>query len=163
RCALSIANGKGIGHAEFLPIRKDLSDTKRTLVFTNGCFDLLHQGHLHVLTEAQKLGDKLLVGLNSDESVQRIKGPDRPIDSLATRIANLSSVPAIDWIVTFDEDTPTALIESLRPDLLVKGGDYSLDEIVGRDTVESYGGRVTTIPILAGYSTTRIVLSHQKS
>jgi D-beta-D-heptose 7-phosphate kinase/D-beta-D-heptose 1-phosphate adenosyltransferase len=115
------------------------------------------------LTEAQKLGDKLLVGLNSDESVRRIKGPDRPIDSLATRIANLSSVPAIDWIVTFDEDTPTALIESLRPDLLAKGGDYSLDEIVGRDIVESYGGRVTTIPILAGYSTTRIVLSHQKS
>lgn len=115
------------------------------------------------MSEAQKLGDKLLVGLNSDESIQRIKGQNRPIDSLATRIANLSSVPAIDWIVTFGEDTPTALIESLRPDLLVKGGDYRLDDIVGRDIVESYGGRVTTIPILAGYSTTRIVFSHHKS
>ena len=115
------------------------------------------------MTEAQKLGDKLLVGLNSDESVQRIKGPERPIDSLATRIANLSSVPAIDWIVTFDDDTPTALIESLRPDVLVKGGDYSLDDIVGRNIVESYDGRVATIPILPGYSTTRIVFSDQKS
>ncbi|MEE2753905.1 MAG: D-glycero-beta-D-manno-heptose 1-phosphate adenylyltransferase [Candidatus Latescibacterota bacterium] len=144
-------------------MRKNLANTEQTLVFTNGCFDLLHQGHLHVLTEAQKLGDKLLVGLNSDESVQRIKGPERPIDSLATRIANLSSVPAIDWIVTFDDDTPTALIESLRPDVLVKGGDYSLDDIVGRNIVESYDGRVATIPILPGYSTTRIVFSDQKS
>jgi rfaE bifunctional protein nucleotidyltransferase chain/domain len=154
--------GKEIGHPELLAIRKNLSDAKQTLVFTNGCFDLLHPGHRHILTESRKLGDKLVVGLNSDPSVRSIKGPERPVDDLGTRISNLSAVPAVDWIVVFDEDTPTALIESLRPDLLVKGGDYSLNKIVGRSIVESYGGKVATIPLLEGYSTTRF-LADQKS
>jgi rfaE bifunctional protein nucleotidyltransferase chain/domain len=152
--------GKRIACADFLEIRKNLPDKKQTLVFTNGCFDLLHPGHIHILSEASKLGSKLVVGLNSDQSVQRIKGPNRPIDDLETRISKLSSVSTVDWIILFSEDTPTALIKGLRPDILVKGGDYSLDEIVGRDIVESYGGRIATIPLLEGYSTTDSILKN---
>jgi len=152
--------GKRIACADFLEIRKNLPDKKQTLVFTNGCFDLLHPGHIHILSEASTLGSKLVVGLNSDQSVQRIKGPNRPIDDLETRISKLSSVSTVDWIILFSEDTPTALIKGLRPDILVKGGDYSLDEIVGRDIVESYGGRIATIPLLEGYSTTDSILKN---
>ena len=125
----------------------------RTTVFTNGCFDLLHLGHIHVLTEAAKLGDLLVVGLNSDASVRRLKGSDRPVDNLDTRIAKLEALSPIDHIIVFEQDKPTTVIERIRPDILVKGGDYSLDQIVGREIVESYGGIIRTVPFLKGHST----------
>ena len=125
----------------------------QTVVLTNGCFDLLHTGHIHTLNEASRLGDILVVALNSDASVRRLKGDDRPVDGLNVRIGKLSELDSVDLIVIFEEDTPIALIEHLRPDVLVKGGDYSLDQIVGRDIVQSYGGNVATVSYLDGHST----------
>ncbi len=126
------------------------------VVFANGCFDLLHPGHVHLLHKARALGDRLIVGLNTDASVRRLKGPTRPIlreNDRATLVAALSSVDAV---VLFDEDTPLALIERLRPDILVKGSDYTVDRVVGREQVESWGGRVELVTVLAGHSTTGI-------
>lgn len=128
-----------------------------TIVFTNGCYDLLHPGHIHLLKQARSLGDRLVVGLNSDESVQRLKGAGRPILSEQDRAAVLGALEAVDLIVVFGEDTPLELISALRPDVLVKGSDYTLDTVVGRDLVESYGGRVHLVPLLDGYSTTSLV------
>ena len=126
------------------------------VVFTNGCFDLLHPGHIHLLHHARALGDRLVVGLNTDESVHRLKGPGRPIVSEEDRAAVLSALGSVDLVVLFGEDTPLLLIKALRPDILVKGGDYRPDEVVGREIVESYGGQVRLIPFLEGYSTTGI-------
>ncbi|MDW7709858.1 MAG: D-glycero-beta-D-manno-heptose 1-phosphate adenylyltransferase [Deferrisomatales bacterium] len=127
------------------------------LVFTNGCFDILHPGHVTYLEAARDLGDLLVVGLNSDESVRRLKGASRPLlpqDDRATVLAGLRSV---DFVVTFEEDTPLRLIQELVPDVLVKGGDWPVEGIVGREVVEAAGGRVVTIPFLEGRSTTGIV------
>ena len=126
------------------------------IVFTNGCFDLLHPGHIHLLHRARALGDRLVIGLNTDASVRRLKGPGRPIVSEQDRAAVLSALGSVDMVVPFEEDTPLSLIEALRPDILVKGGDYRPEEVVGRETVESYKGQVRLIPLLEGYSTTRI-------
>lgn len=131
------------------------------MVFTNGCFDLLHTGHIHVLTEASKLGDALVVGLNSDASVQRLKGDGRPADTLSARITNLAALSSVDYIIVYEQDTPTTLIEQIMPDILVKGGDYRLEQIVGREIVESYGGSVRTVPFLEGYSTTHTIGSQR--
>jgi len=131
--------------------------TGAVIVFTNGCFDLLHPGHIHLLKQARSLGDRLIIGLNSDESVRRLKGPARPILSEHDRAAVLGALEAVDLIVVFGEDTPLELISALRPDILVKGSDYTLDTVVGRDLVESYGGRVRLVPLLDGHSTTRLV------
>jgi len=129
----------------------------KKVVFTNGCFDLIHAGHAHYLSEAKKLGDILVVGLNSDASVRRLKGPKRPILPQNMRSFLLDSLKPVDYVVIFDEDTPTELIKAIKPDVLVKGGDWSLDKIVGRDFVESYGGKVVTIPFNFNISTTNIV------
>jgi rfaE bifunctional protein nucleotidyltransferase chain/domain len=127
------------------------------VVFTNGVFDLLHVGHIDLLTAARALGDHLIIGLNSDESVRRLKGPSRPVRSEAERAYVLAALEAVDAVTVFEQDTPLELVLALRPDVLVKGGDYSLDTIVGRAEVESWGGRVHVIPLTAGQSTTRII------
>lgn len=127
------------------------------VVFTNGVFDILHAGHVMYLEAARALGDVLVVGLNSDESVQRLKGPERPINSVTDRAQVLAGLRAVDHVVVFEDDTPRALIESLLPNVLVKGGDYTRDTIVGADAVEQHGGTVVTIPLLEGRSTTNIV------
>jgi D-beta-D-heptose 7-phosphate kinase/D-beta-D-heptose 1-phosphate adenosyltransferase len=127
------------------------------VVFTNGCFDLIHPGHVAYLEAARALGDVLVVGLNTDASVSRLKGPGRPLVPEEARARVMAGLGAVDAVTFFDEDTPAELIAALRPDVLVKGGDYALDQIVGRDTVEADGGEVRVIPFLPGYSTTRLL------
>ncbi len=128
-----------------------------TLVFTNGCFDLLHPGHVEHLAQARALGDLLVVGLNSDDSVRRLKGARRPLVAEADRAAALAGLGSVDAVIVFDEDTPLELIEELLPDVLVKGGDYHLDGIVGREVVEQAGGDVRVLHLVEGYSTTNIL------
>jgi len=130
---------------------------KGAVVFTNGVFDLLHAGHIDLLTAARALGDRLIVALNSDSSVRRLKGPARPVRSEADRAYVVAALEAVNAVTVFDQDTPLEIVLALRPDVLVKGGDYSLDMIVGRREVESWGGRVHVVPLTAGQSTTRII------
>ncbi|CAK0754162.1 D-beta-D-heptose 7-phosphate kinase / D-beta-D-heptose 1-phosphate adenylyltransferase [Azospirillaceae bacterium] len=125
--------------------------------FTNGCFDLLHPGHLSLITQARTACDRLVVGLNSDESVRRLKGAQRPIQTESARATVLASLAMVDLVVIFDEDTPLSLIKILRPDVLVKGADYRLDQVVGADVVQSYGGRVVLADLQAGFSTTSTI------
>lgn len=127
------------------------------VVFTNGVFDLLHSGHVDVLAQARAHGDALVVGLNNDSSVRRLKGPQRPVRAETERAYVLSALRDVDAVVMFSEDTPLALIRHLRPDVLVKGGDYGPDTVVGRDDVESWGGRVVIVPLRPGQSTTSII------
>ena len=127
------------------------------VVFTNGVFDLLHVGHIDLLSAARALGDRLIIGLNSDKSVHRLKGPTRPVRSEAERAYVLAALEAVDAVTVFEQDTPLELVVALHPDVLVKGGDYSLDTIVGRSEVESWGGRVQVVPLTPGQSTTRII------
>lgn len=127
------------------------------LVFTNGCFDILHRGHVEYLAAARALGDTLVVGLNTDASVARLKGPHRPYVTLHDRAAVLAALESVDVITPFASDTPRALIAALLPDVLVKGGDYALEEMVGREEVEAAGGEVVLVPYLPGRSTTRLV------
>lgn len=129
----------------------------RTIVFTNGVFDLLHVGHLRYLQHARALGDALIVGVNSDRSVRQIKGPDRPITAEGERAEVLEALACVDGVVIFDEATPYELIAALQPDVLVKGADWAEDAIVGRDVVEARGGRVVRVAIEQGHSTTNIV------
>ncbi len=130
---------------------------EQKIVFTNGCFDLLHLGHITYLEEAAKLGDVLVVGLNSDESVRRLKGPSRPVFPQEARARLLAALEFVEAVVVFEEDTPLRLIEKIRPDVLVKGGDYTPETIVGADVVRSYGGRVEILPLVPGYSTTALI------
>ena len=130
---------------------------RQKVVFTNGCFDVLHFGHVHYLLEAKKLGAILVVGLNSDNSVRRLKGPARPINGENERAFVLAALSFVDYITVFEEDTPLNLIKIVQPDVLVKGGDYALDQIVGADFVSQNGGIVTTIPFVEGYSSSRII------
>ena len=129
----------------------------KKIVFTNGCFDILHVGHIQYLEQAADLGDVLVVGLNSDRSVRALKGADRPINSENDRAKMLASLGCVDYVVIFDEDTPYELIRKIQPDILVKGGDYSVDEVVGRDVVEDKGGEVRILPFVEGKSTTGII------
>ncbi|MFP3867077.1 MAG: D-glycero-beta-D-manno-heptose 1-phosphate adenylyltransferase [Desulfobacteraceae bacterium] len=127
-------------------------------VFTNGCFDLLHAGHVRFLEAARSLGDLLLVGLNTDISVRRLaKGPGRPLTPEADRAEILAALACVAGVIMFSEDTPLALINTLRPDILVKGGDYRLDEVVGREAVESWGGQVRIIPLIPDRSTSQLI------
>ena len=126
------------------------------VVFTNGCFDLLHFGHLHYLAAARDLGERLVVGLNSAASVRRLKGENRPINDEATRQTMLAALSFVDAVVTFDEDTPFDLIQIVLPNILVKGGDWQPSQIVGADIVLENGGQVLSLPFIEGYSTTRI-------
>ena len=129
---------------------------RQKVVFTNGCFDLLHYGHIHYLAQARELGDVLIIGLNAADSVRRLKGPGRPINDETTRLWQMAALQFVDLVVPFDEDTPAALIELLKPDVLVKGGDYEISSIVGADTVLQNGGEVRVLPYIEGYSTTSI-------
>ena len=127
------------------------------VVFTNGCFDLLHPGHISYLEKARSLGNRLIVGLNSDESVKRLKGSARPVNNQQDRARLLAALQCIDAVVVFEEDTPARLIEEVKPDILVKGGDYSANQVVGASFVQSYGGRVEILPFEVGYSSTGIL------
>ena len=127
------------------------------LVFTNGCFDVIHRGHVEVLARARDLGDRLLVGLNGDDSVRRLKGPGRPLQPELDRAACLAALESVDAVVLFDEDTPAELIAELLPDVLVKGGDYAPEEVVGRETVEANGGRLVIIELIEGLSTSELI------
>ena len=127
------------------------------VVFTNGVFDLLHRGHVEYLEEARALGDRLVVGINSDASVRRLKGPTRPIVGQDDRVVLVAALACVDLAVLFEDDTPLRLIEAVQPDVLVKGGDYAVPEIVGREVVEARGGTVTTIALRPGLSTSEIV------
>ena len=130
---------------------------KEKIVFTNGCFDIVHVGHIHLLNEAKKFGDKLIVGLNSDLSVQRLKGSERPINNEHDRKFFLENLSSVDFVEVFFEDTPLELIKKIKPDVLVKGGDWPVDKIVGSDFVHSYGGDVLNINFKEGYSTTSLI------
>jgi len=129
----------------------------RRVVFTNGCFDLLHVGHVRYLQAARAKGDRLVVAVNVDETVRALKGPGRPLLPLDERLRILAALACVDYVVAFDEPTPHEIISDLRPAVLVKGGDYAIEEIVGRDVLWSYGGEVCTVPMTAGLSTTRII------
>lgn len=142
---------------ELLAWRDELRRRDETLVFTNGCFDILHVGHIRQLEQAAALGDRLIVGLNSDDSVRRLKGPSRPFVSLEDRAELLAALRVVDSVAAFDEDTPFELISFVKPDVLVKGGDYKPDEVVGKDVVESLGGRVVIIPFIPGRSTSGLI------
>ena len=130
---------------------------RQRVVFTNGCFDLLHPGHVRLLEKARSFGDRLIVALNSDESVRRLKGPTRPVQSEFARATVMASVGVVDLVTIFDDEVPLAAIEAIRPDVLVKGGDYTEDQVVGANYVRSYGGRVALVPLEAGQSTTRMI------
>ena len=130
---------------------------KQKVVFTNGCFDILHVGHIRYLHEAAKLGDILIIGLNSDESVKRLKGPERPINNEAERAEMLGALGFVDYVAVFTEDTPLNLINMIQPDVLVKGGDYAPDDVVGKKEVEERGGKLVLIPFVEGKSTTNII------
>ncbi len=129
----------------------------RTIVFTNGCFDVLHLGHVEYLQFCRRQGDVVVVGLNSDDSVRTIKGPDRPINSQQDRAAILAALEAVDYVTIFDEPTPLSLIKKVRPDVLVKGEDWAQKGVVGREFVESYGGKVALAPLVTGRSSTATI------
>ena len=130
---------------------------KKKIVFTNGCFDILHPGHIHILDQAKSYGDILIVGLNSDNSIKRLKGPSRPKVSQEDRLKILSSIKFVDYVVLFEEETPLKLIEKIKPNFLVKGGDYILEDIVGREFVENNGGQVKIIKLLEGHSSSSLI------
>jgi len=135
----------------------------KKIVFTNGCFDILHRGHIEYLYQAADMGDLLIVGLNSDASVRRIKGPDRPVQDEETRALLLASLSCVTHVVLFDEDTPLKLIQLVQPDILVKGGDYAdLEKIVGYDIVKQRGGEVVALPFVEGHSTTQLLQKIQQ-
>jgi len=148
---------KVCGLEELVRIRRRLRRKGKKVVFTNGCFDLLHAGHVRLFREAAKMGDVLIVALNSDASVRRLKGPARPIFPLRERFEILSAVEDIDYLVSFPEATPRRIVAALLPDVLVKGGDWGPDEIVGRAEVEGSGGRVARVRFVEGHSSSSII------
>lgn len=148
---------KILGAKRLLALRRRLKRAGRTLVFTNGCFDLLHGGHIALFREAAKLGDVLVVALNSDASVRRIKGPSRPIFPLRERQEVLAALEDIDYVTSFSASTPRRLIAVLKPDVLVKGGDWGPNEVVGREEVEAAGGLVVRVPVVKGRSSSNLV------
>ncbi|WP_285907978.1 D-glycero-beta-D-manno-heptose 1-phosphate adenylyltransferase [Pseudodesulfovibrio pelocollis] len=151
------ANPKLMSIRTFLKRKAELPPGHR-LVFTNGCYDILHPGHVDLLTRARALGDSLVLGLNSDESVQMLgKGGDRPLNPQDDRAFVLAGLACVDFIIVFHESTPLELIKAVRPQVLVKGGDWATETIVGRDVVEQAGGAVHSLPLLPGYSTTSLV------
>jgi D-beta-D-heptose 7-phosphate kinase/D-beta-D-heptose 1-phosphate adenosyltransferase len=143
--------------AEMVAERKRLRERGEILVFTNGCFDLLHPGHVRYLQEARALGDRLVVAVNADETVRRLKGAGRPLTPLSERMEILAALACVDFVVAFEEETPFEIVEEIVPDVLVKGGDWTPDRIVGRETVERAGGRVLSLPYAPGYSTSGLI------
>ena len=148
---------KVLSIAEAVALVKQLRHSGRTVVFTNGVFDLLHPGHVRYLRDARREGDALIVGVNSDRSVRAIKGPMRPVNPEDERAEVVAALACVDAVVVFDEETPQQIISSLQPDVLAKGADWATDAIVGRETVEQRGGRVVRIPLAEGYSTSAII------
>jgi D-beta-D-heptose 7-phosphate kinase/D-beta-D-heptose 1-phosphate adenosyltransferase len=142
---------------ELISIRKALKNNNKKLVFTNGCFDIIHKGHIDYLNESKKLGDYLMVGINSDASVQSLKGPKRPILPQYERAFIISNLIAVDFVCIFDDETPLKLIETVIPDFLVKGADWSIDNVVGKEVVENSGGKVMTITLTPNKSTTNLI------
>ena len=160
RRAVSEAGGGGRGmmtEDQLLIALEDARDQGERIVFTNGCFDIIHAGHVTYLNSARQQGDRLVVAINSDESVRRLKGSGRPINSCERRMAVLAALESVDWVVSFESDTPEALLEKVRPDVLVKGGDYGVDQVVGADIVQAYGGEVKVLDFVDNVSTTGIV------
>src|SRR3990170_984148 len=149
--------GRVVSLEELVSIRNSLRSNGKRVVFTNGCFDLLHRGHVEFLNEAKRFGDLLVVGLNSDASMSRIKGKNRPIVPQEDRAFVLSNLAAVDYVAIFEEDTPLEMISALLPDVLVKGADWGIDEVVGKEVVEGAGGLVRTIHLVPNRSTTDIV------
>ena len=149
--------GAILTRAELAALRSDWRSRGEPAVFTNGCFDLLHSGHVRYLNAARALGEHLVVGLNSDASVRRLKGSGRPVTPESERAEILAALAAVDAVVVFGEDTPLRLIEAVEPDVLVKGGDWALEAIVGREFVEARGGRVLTLPVIPGRSTSALL------
>lgn len=137
--------------------REQLRASKRTVVFTNGCFDLMHPGHVRYLQQARSLGDTLIVALNSDASVRQLKGPARPILNEHERAEVMAALGCVDYVTIFDEPTPREIIATLLPDILVKGGDWGVEQIIGREEVEAAGGRVMSLPFVEGVSTSEII------
>ena len=154
---VNVENDGPSAHSEAVRLAERLRTDGKTIVFTNGVFDLLHPGHVRYLRRARALGDVLIVGLNSDRSVRSNKGPDRPMTPEDERAEILAALACVDAVIVFDEDTPHEIIAALQPDVLVKGADWPADAIVGRDIVEARGGRVVRIAIEPGHSTTAIV------
>jgi D-beta-D-heptose 7-phosphate kinase/D-beta-D-heptose 1-phosphate adenosyltransferase len=144
---------------QLVRIRRRLKRRGMKVVFTNGCFDILHRGHIHILKKAKSFGDVLIIGLNSDSSVRKLKGEKRPILLQNDRAEILAALEMVDYVLIFREDTPRKIISALIPDVLVKGGDYNRNEIVGRDVVESAGGRVVRVKQVPGKSTKNIIKS----
>jgi rfaE bifunctional protein nucleotidyltransferase chain/domain len=151
--------GRVLSQDELLQLAGREGRGARRVVFTNGCFDLLHPGHIRTLEAARSLGDWLVVGVNSDRGVRALKGPERPLVPEAERAEILAALAAVDFVVIFDEDTPREIVARLRPDILVKGSDWGADEIVGRAEVEELGGRIVSMPLEPGYSTSEILKS----
>lgn len=149
--------GRVLSRSRAVELVAQLRESGKTVVFTNGVFDLLHPGHVRYLETARSLGDALIVGVNADASVRRNKGPSRPVTPEGERGEVLAALAAVDAVVIFPEDTPAEIVRALQPDILVKGADWPADQIVGRDTVEARGGRVVLVPVEAGHSTTTIV------
>lgn len=149
-------------HEDYMQSISNWKEKGNKIVFTNGCFDILHAGHIEYLNEASKLGDKLIVGLNSDSSVKQLKGETRPINGELDRGKVLSGLRMVDLIIIFSDVTPIKLIDKIDPDYLVKGGDYEVSEIVGADLVKSRGKHVRVMPEKAGYSTSRIIKGMSK-
>ena len=150
-------NSKLVTSKNFSSLLKTLKKKNKRIVFTNGCFDLIHPGHIKLLKEAHKFGDILILGLNSDSSIKKIKGASRPILNQKARIEIFSSIEFIDYIVIFNEATPFRLIKKIRPDVLVKGADWQKANIIGRKFVENYAGKVKTVKLKKGYSTSAII------
>ena len=140
-----------------IDIIKKIKAERKKIVFTNGCFDLLHVGHIRYLSQAKKLGDFLIIGLNSDRSVKKLKGKDRPINSFEDRATLLSALNSVDLVIKFEEQTPENLIKDIVPDVLVKGGDYNIEDIVGYQIVIQNGGQVKTLSFYDGYSSTNYI------
>jgi len=154
---VSSGAAKSLGRVEAVSRVERERSLGRRIVFTNGCFDLLHAGHVHLLERARALGDFLVVGINSDASVRRLKGPERPVVLEDDRVKVLAALDAVGLVIVFEEDTPIEIIRRLRPDVLAKGGDYEVATIVGAEEVLSWGGRVETIPLVSGRSTSQLV------
>jgi D-beta-D-heptose 7-phosphate kinase/D-beta-D-heptose 1-phosphate adenosyltransferase len=150
-------SGKILSHEDLINERAGLRAAGKTLVFTNGVFDILHVGHVRYLGQAQSLGNALVVAINSDRSVRELKGTDRPLMKESERAEILAALRSVDYVTTFDDVSPRSLIAQLLPDVLVKGGDYTLDQIHGREEVEAAGGRVVSLPFVEGVSTSEII------
>ncbi len=142
---------------ELIEIAAQARRNGKSVVFTNGCFDLLHRGHVHVLRQAKAAGDLLVVAINSDQSVKAIKGPTRPVAAEMDRLELIAAMEMVDYVILFDEPDPSKLITAIKPNVLAKGGDWGADGVVGADIVEREGGRVVLVPYLKGYSTSEII------